>query len=270
MVGSSHHNFISSSYAQVYLDESSLMKLQKSSEGKRVIVDYIPWLPSLKVEKFTNSFLRNCQEISLTDADQHTNLDPYTLLITLAPLSSTDILDLQNLFQNFPSSIQLQLDDASRLSVSDQETHISLTVDSCTRESGITKVVTILTSLPYTLWVERRQEFHTHNRWARGLCQSGTDTSLPMYGVNITGRGYIIGVSDTGIDMTHCHFYDPDNSPPYNTVNRNHRKVIYYNKYVDGSDDSEGHGTHVSSTTSGQSYIDYGDFRSFLPPSLFL
>jgi hypothetical protein len=81
MVGSSHHNFISSSYAQVYLDESSLMKLQKSSEGKRVIVDYIPWLPSLKVEKFTNSFLRNCEEISLTDADQHTNLDPINILM---------------------------------------------------------------------------------------------------------------------------------------------------------------------------------------------
>jgi subtilisin family serine protease len=256
MVGPSHHNFISSNYAQVYLDESSLIQLQRSSEGKSVILDYVPWLPSLKIEKSTNIFLRNCQEISSSDIDL--NQDPFTLLVTFAPLSSADSLYLMNLFQNFPSSVQLQL-DASQLPLG-QETLVTLKVDSCTSDNGITKVLSLLISLPYTLWIERRQEFQTHNRWARGLCQSGHDSSKPMYGVNITGQGYIVGVADTGIDMTHCHFYDPDNLPPYNTVNYNHRKVIYYNKYVDGSDDSEGHGTHVSSTTSGHSYLDYGDF----------
>ena len=41
-----------------------------------------------------------------------------------------------------------------------------------------------------------------------------------------TGEGFIIGISDTGIDMKHCHFYDETHSVPYDTVNLDHRKVI--------------------------------------------
>jgi subtilisin family serine protease len=93
-----------------------------------------------------------------------------------------------------------------------------------------------------------------------------------MYEVNITEEGYIVGISDSGIDMTHCHFYDPEHAVPYDTVNMQHRKMIYYNKYVPYS---EGHGTHVSSTVAGRSYLDYGRLQvtllSFpLPPSLSL
>lgn len=177
-----------------------------------------------------------------------------TLSVTLAPLSTADVLYLTNLFKTFPSSVQIQLDTALQ---TNKELYFSIRLD-CHEAS---KVISIFSSLPYTLWIERQFEFKTLNRWARGLCQSGRDTATPMFEVNITGEGHIIAISDSGIDMTHCHFYDPEHAVPYDRVDMNHRKVVYYNRYVDGLDDSEGHGTHVASSAAGSSYLDYGDFR---------
>jgi subtilisin family serine protease len=246
IVGSANHNFISPDFAHLFIDQSSLATLQRSHP--QVILDYVPMLPALKIEKSTNEFIATCK------ASQSPDPIPLTLSVTFAPLTTSDILYLSNLFKTFPSSVQIQLDTPLQ---TNREIHFSIHLD-C---HDATKVISIFSSLPYTLWIERRLAFKTLNRWARGLCQSGRDTSTPMYEVNITGEGYIVGISDSGIDMTHCHFYDPEHAVPYDTVNMQHRKVIYYNKYVDGLDDSEGHGTHVSSTVAGRSYLDYGDYR---------
>ncbi len=42
------------------------------------------------------------------------------------------------------------------------------------------------------------------------------------------GAGQIIGVSDTGIDHDHCFFHDPSTAVPFNTINKNHRKIVLY------------------------------------------
>lgn len=74
-----------------------------------------------------------------------------------------------------------------------------------------------------------------HNRFAKGVCQSGKvyDDYLynapdSMLGGNIsglTGEGQIVGIADTGIDFTSCYFHDPMHKPPFGTVNEAHRKV---------------------------------------------
>lgn len=217
-----------------------------------MILDYAPMLPSFKIEKSTFELIESCQSKPSTSNYPTDNL--ITLLVTFAPLSLNDITYLNSLFQNFPSTVKVILDEEL---LPNKETIVTIKTD-C---NSINKLTNVLSNLPYTLWIEQRINFKVHNRWARGLCQSGDDKVKPLYEVNITGQGYIIGVADTGIDMTHCQFYDPNTLPPYDKVNLNHRKVIYYNTFVDNTDDSDGHGTHVSSTTSGKSYLDYGDFR---------
>jgi len=40
-----------------------------------------------------------------------------------------------------------------------------------------------------------------HNRWAKGICDTGDATNSPLEHNNLTGLNQIIGVTDTGIDM---------------------------------------------------------------------
>jgi hypothetical protein len=47
----------------------------------------------------------------------------------------------------------------------------------------------------------------------------------------VSGAGIIIGVSDTGLDMNHCLFFDPFYSTPYDTLNLNHQKVKSFSLY---------------------------------------
>jgi hypothetical protein len=55
----------------------------------------------------------------------------------------------------------------------------------------------------------------------------------------------IVGVGDTGIDWDNCYFADPNVAVPFNTVNKNHRKIVMYKVYGDQTDHVGGHGTHV-------------------------
>lgn len=84
-----------------------------------------------------------------------------------------------------------------------------------------------------------------------------------MFDTGLDGNGIVVGVSDTGIDMTHSHFYDANVSAPYDVINHTHRKVVTYIAYADSIDDEDGHGTHVSSTVAGKSNIRYGDFIKY-------
>ncbi len=72
-----------------------------------------------------------------------------------------------------------------------------------------------------------------------------------MHKANLTGGGQIIGIADTGIDASSCFFLDVEAEFPYDAVNLNHRKIVYYNTFVNGEDSVEGHGTGVSSSAAG-------------------
>lgn len=85
-----------------------------------------------------------------------------------------------------------------------------------------------------------------------------------MFDTGLDGSGIVVGVSDTGIDMTHCQFYDANVSTPYDVIDLTHRKVVTYITHAgDLGDDEKGHGTHVASTAAGKSNIQYGDFKKY-------
>lgn len=104
------------------------------------------------------------------------------------------------------------------------------------------------------LWIERAPQLEFFNRWTRSVCQTAVVDNTPLYNTaQLTGLNVVIGIADTGIDMTHCHFYDPDYPTPINTINPKHRKIVTYAYTTSGAPKTDvvdlgfdGHGTHVA------------------------
>ena len=219
----------------------------RSLLGDSVILDMVPMIPPLKIETHTQIISNTCSASSIID-----------LLVVFGAMPEEDLSSLQTALQSLsltgvtveigPSGLQPNRENI-------------LTVQVLCNQ--LTAAFTYLSNLPHTTWIEKQEVFFASNRWASALCQSGSDKETPLFAVNLTGKGLVVGVSDTGIDMSHCHFYDPDVSTPFNKIDTSHRKVIYYNSYADKVDDWEGHGTHVSSSVAGKSMIAYGDFLKY-------
>eukprot|EP00602_Paraphysomonas_sp_CaronLab_P004064 CAMPEP_0185022178 /NCGR_PEP_ID=MMETSP1103-20130426/4903_1 /TAXON_ID=36769 /ORGANISM="Paraphysomonas bandaiensis, Strain Caron Lab Isolate" /LENGTH=783 /DNA_ID=CAMNT_0027554141 /DNA_START=309 /DNA_END=2660 /DNA_ORIENTATION=+ len=237
------HSIISPEYAQILATTGTIKKI-KSKYGD-IVVDVVPMLPALKIERDTHSLLTSCSG------------ETVTLLVTIAPVSLDELEVVMDALKTTASGIDMAVDVSHLRS---QKESIASVVVSC---GSIVEALRRVSKLPQVLWIEQRLPFTTSNRWAAGLCQTGDDDYTPLFSINISGTGYIVGVSDTGIDMNHCQFYDPTVAPPYDVINYNHRKVVYYNTFVDNTDDSEGHGTHVSSSAAGKSSIPYGDYSAY-------
>ena len=115
------------------------------------------------------------------------------------------------------------------------------------------------------LWIEPAPEFELFNRWTRSICQTATVDNTPLYNsAQLTGLDVVIGIADTGIDMNHCHFYDPNHPTPVNTINRQHRKVVTYAYTTSGLTRTdqvdlgfEGHGTHVAGYHRHHYYLNH-------------
>jgi len=70
---------------------------------------------------------------------------------------------------------------------------------------------------------------------------SGADFARTMSGVNLTGYGEVIGISDTGLDTDHGDFDGRLRGPVFNLFGPDNS----------GADSNSGHGTHVTSTLLG-------------------
>ena len=97
--------------------------------------------------------------------------------------------------------------------------------------SHIQTLIHTLSLHPEVQYIERDYDKINFNRWVKGVCQSGVYNNANLYtqsAGNLTGVGEVVGVADTGIDLSSCYFHDPNHATPYNTLNTNHRKVCLY------------------------------------------
>ncbi|MGQ9708306.1 MAG: S8 family serine peptidase [bacterium] len=121
---------------------------------------------------------------------------------------------------------------------------------------------------PETFWIQEWTEPTTANNKCQWVTQSGwrstapPDTSLearPAWLNGVRGQRVIMSTTDTGLNLGHDMFRDPDLSVTPPGIWPEHRKVVAYKKYGT-ADATEGqyHGSHVNGTVAGDDSITGG------------
>ena len=107
------------------------------------------------------------------------------------------------------------------------------------------KIQSISLKLPIEL-------FNTEAQW---IVQSGKKDVRPWFDTGLKGENQVVSVSDTGLDMNNCYFWDKTgqvSADKKGTVDLDRRKVVQYFPFQDDSDQELGHGTHVTGTIAGR------------------
>ena len=114
---------------------------------------------------------------------------------------------------------------------------------------------------PYVGSVEVKSQVAFMNDHMQYLIQNFTSKQYPWYDVGLNGDGEVVAMSDTGIDVNNCYFWDAinggDESFVYgpDNIDLNQRKIVQYDDAADKFDLS-GHGTHVAGSYVGHRAID--------------
>ncbi|WIA11875.1 hypothetical protein OEZ85_011961 [Tetradesmus obliquus] len=135
----------------------------------------------------------------------------------------------------------------------------------------LSEVLHWLSSQAAVHWLAPRPRLFLQNSIASMIVQDNgvspsADYKAPdshlFWQAGLDGKGQVIGIGDSGIDMNSCYFRDPAN--PFNPspdskewISPNHRKVVYYYGIADTTfRDQVGHGTHTSGTLVGEDPAD--------------
>jgi len=114
-------------------------------------------------------------------------------------------------------------------------------------------------------WVASIEEWHPaepENDQCEWVLQDWTQNQRKVWDNGILGMDEILGYTDTGLDVAHWAFYDPNVAITDTGEFPTHRKVVVYKHYPRASgvgDDASGHGTHVGGTMAGNDSVNSGN-----------
>lgn len=131
-------------------------------------------------------------------------------------------------------------------------------------QACVRTTLALLAEHPSVLFIEPKLQAMPLNGRASRIVQ-GNDASdpsnmvAPIWDMNITGRGEIIGVADSGMDTSSCYLNGtlpgmsrvPSCSAGSPSYDLSQTKVVQYVAFVDDHDNVGGHGTHVAGTVAG-------------------
>jgi hypothetical protein len=205
-----------------------------------ILLDYVPFLPELKV----SSDLKNTDRQSASAED----LSLYLCLLPMTEIEITifqkDLLLLSTVYE-----FTINSQDMSTLEINSNNNVISINILNINQ---LDNILVELSNRYDIIWIEEKFKMYTQLKYAIGITQSDYPQKNTINWANLTGQDHIVGVADTGIDPYSCYFYDSNYEYPYDSVNSNHRKVIYYQTTYGDAVDSYGHGTEVSNVIAGE------------------
>ena len=246
------YSIIDSTHALVHVELSLAKEIM--TEFPDDVVDFAPVLPSFKVHE-------NVEMSTLCPGGEEDLDKEVELYVVFFPQGEDDLKTLQMDVRATAFSSKTE-DNRLSYRFEDKDLHTMALHDSSTLTvqaycPDVEEVVRHFSSRHDVQWVEVKHRMTSLVRWAKNVTQSGDYQKGPLHYIGITGTNRIIGIADTGLDDESCYFKDPDVPFPYDTLDLSHRKVVYYNTYVD-DEDGDGHGTAVSGTAAGQCGEGYG------------
>ena len=119
--------------------------------------------------------------------------------------------------------------------------------DSARNPSCLCSLLSALAAHPHVVDVSTNRpiELHGTNGNVQGLVQSGNGAQKPFNAAGITGKGEVVGVVDSGVNVNHCFFRDVSNTGGsiYGTSwNMDATKVLHYDDVWYDRTDNSGHG----------------------------
>mmetsp|Transcript_7504 Transcript_7504/g.11144 ORF Transcript_7504/g.11144 Transcript_7504/m.11144 type:complete len:795 (-) Transcript_7504:176-2560(-) len=228
-----HYSIINSDHALAHADINYMRTLL--SAHSETVLDMVPFLPELKVDRDLN-----------IDSLCSNRDGMVSLSIVFLPMSDRELDFLVSHLRQLGPKYTLHKGDIEGLRVNSENI---ITLNAFCEDAE--EAVVTFSNMANVQWIEQRHDMVAYSRYANGVVQSGNPDLLPMYAANLTGRGHIIGIGDTGLDGYSCFFYDPDVEVPYDVVDESHRKIVYYYTYQDDIDEN-GHGTTVVGTALGK------------------
>jgi subtilisin family serine protease len=142
-----------------------------------------------------------------------------------------------------------------------------------------------LSHQPAVYWLYPKPQMRLHNINAGAITQgavfgksfdSSRPETHPFWSKGLDGKGQLIGVGDSGIDVDSCYFFDPE--VPFSSVgaspsgrrmfsSKSHRKIASYNPIADPEMlDRVGHGTHVVGSIIGEKLGSRSDAATGVAP----
>jgi hypothetical protein len=248
-----HYEILNSDHGVIRTSLKVLRSLHSTHRGEKYLLDYVPFLPELKYALEVDD---EEEEQYCGDLNELTLHVVFTLLPSDGNISSFIIYGVLQETQTLTSSSR------STFPSSEQISHSIVLPCSLFALTPFATILHYYSHLPIVHWIEIRSPSYPFTKYANSLTQidppdgsgvshSGQNIYQLYQSMNLTGQSQIIGISDTGIDVSSCSFYDPSTSVRYNTLNPHHRKILYYQTYID-STDSYGHGTAVSGIAAGE------------------